>query len=102
MNRSAFKDLFLIATLIFLVNVVLMLFGSLYISKSISNPIYALIGMMNTVKDRNFRKIPVKYPKSEIGIYRRITITWWTRYHPAVQAGGGAENQGKGGAARVV
>ena len=45
-----------------------MLFGSLYISKSISNPIYALIGMMNTVKDRNFRKIPVKYPKSEIGI----------------------------------
>ena len=67
-NRSAFKDLFLIATLIFLVNVVLMLFGSLYISKSISNPIYALIGMMNTVKDRNFRKIPVKYPKSEIGI----------------------------------
>lgn len=68
MNRSAFKDLFLIATLIFLVNVVLMLFGSLYISKSISNPIYALIGMMNTVKDRNFRKIPVKYPKSEIGI----------------------------------
>ena len=67
-NRSAFKDLFLIATLIFLVNVVLMLFGSLYISNSISYTIYALIGMMNTVKDRNFRKIPVKYPKSEIGI----------------------------------
>lgn len=67
-NRGGFGDLLLITTLVFLVNVVLMLIGSLYISKSVSDPIYALIDVMNTVKHRDFRKISVEYPRSEMGI----------------------------------
>lgn len=67
-NGGRLGDLFLIASLIFLVNVGLMLICSLYISKSISTPIYELINMMNTVKNRDFSRISVKYPKSEMGI----------------------------------
>lgn len=67
-NTRDFGDLFFITTLIFLINVVLMLLGSLYISKSISNPIYGLIDVMNGVKNRDFRKISVRHPRSEIGI----------------------------------
>lgn len=70
-KAGGFGDLFLVTSLIFLVNVALMLFCSLYIAKSVSNPIYALIRVMNTVKDRNFKKIAVTYPKSEIGILQQ-------------------------------
>lgn len=70
-SGAGLGDLFLLAALIFLINVGLMLICSLYISKSVSNPIYTLIRVMNTVKDRNFKKIQVKYPKSEIGILQQ-------------------------------
>ena len=70
-KTGGFGDLFLVTSLIFLVNVILMLICSLYIAKSVSNPIYELIDVMNSVKDRDFHKIPVEYPKSEIGILQQ-------------------------------
>lgn len=70
--------LFRISLWVIVINIVLMLFCSIIISKSISNPITKLIQAMRRVKDGQLEPVDVVHPGSEIGIlelnYNHMTV----------------------------
>lgn len=70
--------LFRISLWVIVINIVLMFFCSIIISKSISNPITRLIQAMRRVKDGHLEPVEVLHPYSEIGIlelnYNHMTV----------------------------
>lgn len=67
-ERNLSGSLFQISLWVLLINIVLMLFCSIIISKSIQHPVLRLIRAMNDAETGEFKAVEVRYPDSEIGV----------------------------------
>jgi two-component system sensor histidine kinase YesM len=57
---------------IVLVNIILLLLGSFFISKLITNPIHTLINSMKDVENGNFNPVSIKTNNDEIGMLKNV------------------------------
>lgn len=67
-EKNLSGSLFQISLWVLLINIVLMLFCSIIISKSIQHPVLRLIRAMNDAETGEFKAVEVHYPDSEIGV----------------------------------
>lgn len=70
---------------IVLVNIILLLLGSLFISKLITNPIHTLINSMQDVENGNFEPVCIKTNDDEIGMLKNVYNFMINEIHNLIQ-----------------
>jgi len=70
---------------IILVNIILLLVGSLFISKLITNPIHILIHSMKDVENGNFKPVDMETNDDEIGMLKNVYNFMINEIHKLIQ-----------------